>query len=39
MNEGSSSRAANVYELRAQSIELVALFLMLIGCVWLLLVI
>ena len=39
MNEESSSSAANVCELRSQFIELVALFLMLIGCVWLLLVI
>jgi signal transduction histidine kinase/CheY-like chemotaxis protein len=39
MNEESSSRAANVRELQSQSIELVALFLIVIGYAWLLLVI
>ena len=39
MNEESSSRSANVRELQSQTIELVALFLVLIGYAWLLLVI
>jgi len=37
MNEESSSRVANVRELQSQSIELVALFLVLMampGCWW-----
>lgn len=39
MNEESPSRSANVRELQSQSIELVALFLVLVGYAWLLLVI